>query len=81
MTDSLSHRKTEALDMSGTHHLLVCDNDGNDDDDDDSTVGATTNAKRKAAESISRTVEEHSDPTRRILYLVTCKLHNIVMSR
>jgi hypothetical protein len=79
MTDSLSHRKTEALDMSGTHHLLVCGDDDDADDDDDSTVGATTNAKSKAAESITRTVEEHSDPTRRILYLVACKLHNIVM--
>jgi hypothetical protein len=80
--DSLSHRKIEALDMSGTHHLLVSDYDDDDnDDDDDSTVGATTNAKRKAAETISRTLEEHSDPTRRILYFVACKLRNIVMSR
>jgi hypothetical protein len=58
---------------------MVCDDD--DDDDDDSTVGATTNAKRKAAEAISRTLEEHSDQTRRILYFVACKLRNIVMSR
>jgi hypothetical protein len=48
MTDSLIHRKIEALDMSGTRHLLVCGDDI-DDDDDDSTVVATTNAKRKAA--------------------------------
>jgi hypothetical protein len=67
--------------MRGTHQLLVCDDDDNDDDDDDSTVGGTTNAKRKAVEYISRTVEEHSDPTRRILYLVVCKLHNIIMSQ
>ena len=82
--DSLSHRKIEALDMSGTHHLLLCDDDddGDDnDDDDDNKVGATTNAKRKAAEAISRTLEEHSDPTSRILYFVVCKLRNIVMSR
>ena len=66
--------------MSRTRHLLVCDDD-NDDDDDDSTVGAATNARRKAADSISRTVEEYSDPTRRILYLFACKVHNILISR
>jgi len=68
--------------MSGKHHLLGCgDDNDDDDDDDDSTVGATANAKRKAADSISRTVEEHSDPTRRILYLVAGKQYNILTSR
>jgi hypothetical protein len=65
--------------MIGTHHLLVCE-DENDYDVGDSTVGTTKNAKRKAAVAISRTVEEHSDATRRILYLVVCKLHNNVIS-
>ena len=42
MTNPLSNRKPEALDLNGANQFLVCDDDDDGDDDNDDVTTTTT---------------------------------------